>query len=130
MSGAEAGTASIDRAIGARLRARRVALGLSQDQLAQALGVSYQQVQKYENGSNRIAAARLVVLAERLKTTVAALTGETARPAAGPVPSPAGDDTMRQRAALDLARGFVGIEDAGVRQALVALIEAIRERQG
>jgi transcriptional regulator with XRE-family HTH domain len=56
----------IDRRIGEQIRKRRVALGLTQEQLAAALDVSYQQLQKYESGANRIAAARLFLLALRL----------------------------------------------------------------
>ena len=51
--------ASLDRRIGERIRLRRTELGMTQHQLAAALGVSYQQIQKYENGANRISAARL-----------------------------------------------------------------------
>ena len=52
-------TTSVDVYIGARMRDRRIALGLTQEELGQKLGVSFQQVQKYENGSNRVSAARL-----------------------------------------------------------------------
>jgi transcriptional regulator with XRE-family HTH domain len=66
----------VDVCIGARIRMRRRALGLSQTQLAAALGVSFQQVQKYESGVNRIAASTLVRTAAALEMTVATLVGE------------------------------------------------------
>lgn len=59
-------TAEIDAQIGARLRSFRAALGLSQTELADALGVTFQQLQKYEKGTNRISASALVLLCKRL----------------------------------------------------------------
>src|SRR5947209_17250934 len=67
---------ALELSIGARLRARRRQLGLSQTDLAEQLGVSFQQVQKYERGANRIAASTLVTAADALSTSVAWLVGE------------------------------------------------------
>jgi transcriptional regulator with XRE-family HTH domain len=61
----------IDAHVGARLRRRRLLAGVSQTELAKAAGVSFQQVQKYENGTNRIGAGRLFVFARFLGTRVA-----------------------------------------------------------
>lgn len=63
----------VDRDIGQRIRARRLAVGMSQEALAAKLGVSFQQVQKYEKGTNRIAATMLINIAEALDSPVAAL---------------------------------------------------------
>lgn len=60
-------------AIGARIRAARLSLGISQERLAGAIGVTFQQVQKYENGKNRVAAATLVLIARALRCPVATL---------------------------------------------------------
>ena len=68
---------SIDIEVGNRIRIRRKWLRLSQSALAEAVGVTFQQVQKYERGSNRISASTLVKAAAKLDTTVAALVGET-----------------------------------------------------
>lgn len=68
---------ALDRAIGTRLRARRKALGLSLDALATELGVSYQQVQKYERGENRIGAGRLPHIARVLGCSVEDLVPST-----------------------------------------------------
>jgi transcriptional regulator with XRE-family HTH domain len=57
----------VDRRIGERIRARRMALGVSQSGLARVLGVSFQQVQKYENGMNRIGAGRLAAICRFLR---------------------------------------------------------------
>ena len=56
----------VDTIVGERIRRRRILAGLTQDQLGEALGVSYQQIQKYETGANRVSAGRLYLLAERL----------------------------------------------------------------
>ena len=67
-----------DIALGARIRVRRLQLNLSQEALAEALGVSYQQVQKYERGMDRISVTTLIRIARRLDCTVAGLIGEEA----------------------------------------------------
>ena len=63
----------IDRKIGARIRARRLEIGMSQETLASKLGITFQQVQKYEKGVNRVAAPTLLDLAEALSVSVIAL---------------------------------------------------------
>ncbi len=60
-----------DVVVGQRLRAARVACGMSQSALAEAIGVTFQQVQKYENGTNRISASKLVEMASTLKVSAA-----------------------------------------------------------
>ena len=57
----------IDQLVGDRIRQRRILMGLTQDQLGAALGISYQQVQKYETGANRVSAGRLYLIAQRLE---------------------------------------------------------------
>lgn len=66
----------IDVEVGGRIRARRIALGVSQTALAKALGLTFQQVQKYEKGANRVSASTLVRVARELGVTVAFLVGE------------------------------------------------------
>jgi transcriptional regulator with XRE-family HTH domain len=61
---------AIDRYIGARMRAQRLALKMSQEQLAKELGVSFQQIQKYEKGVNRVSAARLFEICKALKVSL------------------------------------------------------------
>ena len=69
-------TAEVDRCIGALIRKRRVEVGVSQTQLAESCGVSFQQVQKYENGANRIAVARLIQICDALDIRPSALLAE------------------------------------------------------
>jgi len=109
---------ALELSIGARLRARRRQLGLSQTDLARKLGVSFQQVQKYERGSNRIAASTLIVAAEALGVTVAWLVGEE-----GPGPD-ADDELFRALArpgAIEMVRAFNGVDDSRARSALLTL---------
>nr|QQZ49167.1 helix-turn-helix transcriptional regulator [Phenylobacterium glaciei] len=106
----DAGPDPIDVAVGHRIRVRRKWLGISQSNLADHLGVSFQQVQKYERGANRTSASMLVRIAEKLETTVGELVGENDRPTgdepvretgrAGRCPTPGG---LRQRAATPTA---------------------------
>lgn len=64
---------SIDRIVGQRIREYRIALGLNQTKLAKTAGVSFQQLQKYENGENRVSASRLYLLADALGISIDAL---------------------------------------------------------
>ena len=65
--------ADIDRHVGDRIRRRRVMLGLTQEQLGEALGISYQQIQKYETGANRVSAGRLFMISQILEVGIATL---------------------------------------------------------
>ena len=111
-------TVALELAIGARIRTRRRQLGLSQSDLADKLGVSFQQVQKYERGSNRVAASTLLAAAGALSTTVAWLVGEEA--------SGRDDDedvfrALARPGALEILEAFNAIPDPRLRAALLAL---------
>ncbi len=110
----------IDVAVGARIRMRRKALDISQQGLAQVLGVTFQQVQKYERGTNRVSASMLVRIARRLECTVASLVGEES----GPV-----DDslapTLAFPGALELLGAYVKIPDAQLRRRVVDLMTTL-----
>ncbi|MDI6625717.1 MAG: helix-turn-helix transcriptional regulator, partial [Brevundimonas sp.] len=111
------GPEKVDAFVGARISLRRSALGLSQTALAQQLGISFQQVQKYETGQNRISASRLHRVATVLATSVEAFFPpvETAR---GPVDS--GWDALRNITATPDGRAVAAawplIEDREVRK--------------
>src|SRR5262245_55520835 len=92
----------VDRYVGARMRERRIMLGLTQQQMAELIGVTYQQAHKYEKGINRIAAGRLFTIAQALGVEVGyffdGMDGErTFKP------------TPQQRMLLELARNFIGM---------------------
>lgn len=108
----------LDVAIGARIRLRRKSLGISQGGLAEQIGVSFQQVQKYERGANRVSGSTLVAIAGALDTTVGWLVGEDGQL------SDAGEEILAALAvsgAPDLLAAFAAIPRASARNALIAL---------
>ncbi|MBL8590941.1 MAG: helix-turn-helix transcriptional regulator [Methylobacteriaceae bacterium] len=123
----------VDREMGARVRSRRIELGLTQGALASALGVSFQQVQKYEKGKDRIKASALATLAQTLKMTIGDLYGATARlgfaetdqAPFGPG-APVGDPMLAAEA-MRLNRAFLQIADPVLRRAVVELAIRLAE---
>ena len=115
-------TNSHDLEVGQRIRARRMAKGMSQTELGSMLGVTFQQVQKYERGINRVGAGRLVRVAEALDVPISFFFGAT---------DGAGEDTRAILGFLDtsyslrLLRAFSRIPQPHVQRALVELIESI-----
>jgi len=107
-----------DRHVGARIRERRIMLGLSQQQMADLIGVTYQQAHKYERGINRISAGRLYEIAQVLGVAVGYFFEglDTHR-----VP----DLTQRQRMCLELARNFSTISNEKHQEALSQLARAL-----
>jgi transcriptional regulator with XRE-family HTH domain len=110
---------ALELAIGARMRTRRRQLGLSQSELADKLGVSFQQVQKYERGANRVAASTLVAASQALGTTVAWLVGEES--------SGRDDDedvfrALAKPGALEILQAFNAVPELRARMALLALV--------
>jgi transcriptional regulator with XRE-family HTH domain len=124
---------AIDRLVGVRVRDRRVELGMSQDALARKLGLSFQQVQKYEKGTNRISAGRLFVLAQALMAPIAYFFGEVIGAsrqsgfAEDAAPAPA-----ISREGLELALAVSQIKDAKARKNLINLAKnlAAKEKSG
>jgi transcriptional regulator with XRE-family HTH domain len=113
----------LDVAIGARLRVRRRAAGLSQQKLAERLGVTFQQVQKYERGSNRIAGSTLIGIAEALETPASYFLGE----GAGGVIEDEAMVNIAQRGASDLLKQYVHIRSPKIRAAVQQLVRALSE---
>lgn len=119
-------TRRIDQHVGERIRLRRTERGLTQEQLAEALEVSYQQIQKYETGANRISAGRLFELAHKLGVEVGFFFEGLAtdqEPPATPL-----EHGGRQRSAIDLVRKFAQIQDPEIRAAIAGLVKTIVER--
>ena len=109
----------VDEHVGRRIREKRVMMGLSQQQLARIIGVTYQQQHKYERGLNRISAGRLFAIAQALATEPAwFFDGMNAEHAAGEVPP-------RQRMQLELMRNFALIQDEGQQQAISAMARSL-----
>lgn len=116
---------AIDVEVGARLRARRVMSGMSQSSLAEGLGITFQQVQKYEKGSNRIGSSRLQTIANILGVPVAYFFEQCGEMS----PSPNIDDGLAgflsSPEGLELNRAFRGIADPRVRRTFVALVKSL-----
>ncbi len=113
--------ARIDVHVGERIRRRRTVMGYTQEQLAEALAISYQQVQKYETGSNRVSAGRLYQIAAYLDVPVAFFFEGITEISAAESTMPAGGS----RATIELVRAFNGISDPGVRSALASLAKSL-----
>ena len=115
------GPDAVDLHVGARLRARRKSIGFSQERLATALGISFQQLQKYERGSNRISASKLWHAARALGCFPADLYAGLAELEAANVADPAGEGRREQLAAHASA-----VRDAALVLPEIALISGMR----
>jgi transcriptional regulator with XRE-family HTH domain len=124
----------IDVHVGSRVRFRRMLLGMSQEKLGEKLGLTFQQVQKYEKGINRIGASRLFDLAQVLGVSVQffyeeAPAAETSQLATeGPAEKPDENsivEFLRSRDGLELNRAFVRISDVKARRAIVELVRSL-----
>jgi transcriptional regulator with XRE-family HTH domain len=125
----------IDVHVGSRVRFRRMLLGMSQEKLGEKLGLTFQQIQKYEKGINRIGASRLFDLAHVLGVPVQffyeeapagsdqeALAGYAERPAENAIV-----EFLRSRDGLELNKAFVRIADVKARRAIVELVRSLAQ---
>jgi transcriptional regulator with XRE-family HTH domain len=118
---AKPGPGPLDLNVGARIRLRRKALGITQSQLAEALGLTFQQVQKYERGVNRVSASVLVKIAQRLDSPVSYLLGEEGGGLAEAiVPS-----VLVTPGAVELLEIYAKIPDRRARAALLSVAKAL-----
>ena len=124
-----------DKYVGARIRMRRLMLGMSQTALAQGLDLTFQQIQKYEKGTNRVGASRLQQISEVLQVPVSFLFdggpsgvigGEVSAESASPAYIA---DFLATSEGLALTRAFTRIPDAKLRRSIVDLVEQIADRE-
>ena len=119
----------VDRHVGSRVRLRRMLLGLSQEKLGEALGLTFQQVQKYEKGTNRIGASRLQQIAQFLKVEIAyffeGLSGEKQEGGFAEEGTAFVMDFLNSSEGLQLNRAFARIKDPRVKRRLIALVSAL-----
>jgi transcriptional regulator with XRE-family HTH domain len=116
-----------DVEVGRRIRARRLECWLSQQELAQGLGVSFQQVQKYEKGTNRVSAGRLLAICNLLQVPITFFYDSAAPPNSGETrlkPSRL-FDLLDNPGTLQLAVAFDRLSDRNVRRAMVQLMEKL-----
>jgi transcriptional regulator with XRE-family HTH domain len=122
----------VDIHVGSRVRLRRTMLGLSQEKLGEALGITFQQIQKYEKGSNRIGASRLQRISEVLKVPVAFFFEDApGTPGPGGFEEASGPDYvvdfLSTPEGLQLNRAFVRVRDPKVRKRIIDLVRALGE---
>jgi len=128
----------IDVHVGSRVRLRRTLLGMSQEKLGEAIGLTFQQVQKYERGANRIGASRLYDLSRVLDVPVSfffddmnpTVTTAAEQRLGGMTPEPAANltseaDPLMRRETLELVRAYYRIVDPQIRRRLFDLTKAI-----
>ncbi len=126
----------VDKYVGSRVRMRRIMLGMSQEKLGEALGLTFQQVQKYEKGTNRVGASRLQRISEILQVPVSFLfdggpSGAVNADGFSEAGSPAYvSDFLATSEGLALTRAFTRITDAKMRRSIVELVEQIAAREG
>ncbi len=127
----------IDIHVGSRLRLRRMMLGISQEKLGDRLGLTFQQIQKYEKGTNRIGASRLYTLAQVLDVNIQFFFDEfvsvDGNGADGTHAEPEKEsyvlEFLNSREGLELNRAFVQIPDQKVRRKLIDLVRAMAKEE-
>jgi transcriptional regulator with XRE-family HTH domain len=126
----------VDKYVGSRVRMRRIMLGMSQEKLGEALGLTFQQIQKYEKGTNRVGASRIQQISEILQVPVSFLfeggpSGTTSAESFREGISPAYvSDFLATSEGLALTRAFTRITDAKLRRSIVEMVEQIAAREG
>ena len=122
-----------DKHVGGRVRMRRMMLGMSQTELGTNIGLTFQQVQKYEKGTNRIGAGRLQQIARILKVPVAVFFegspregGAASETDQAPLPSYV-NDFLATSDGLALTKAFMQIKDANLRRRIVSLVQEITD---
>ncbi len=120
----------VDVHVGQRIRVRRTLRGMSQMQVAEALGLTFQQLQKYEKGSNRVSASRLFELSQILDVPTSYFyeempTTPKSRNRATAATSDKGSDPMTKRETLEFVRAYYRIKDPAIRDSIAALTRAM-----
>ncbi|KQT83934.1 helix-turn-helix transcriptional regulator [Aurantimonas sp. Leaf443] len=122
----------IDQHVGSRVRLRRTMLGMSQEKLGESLGITFQQIQKYEKGSNRIGASRLQRISEVLNVPVSYFFEDApGSGGAGGLHEPAAPDYvadfLSSSEGLQLTRAFIRISDPKVRRRIIDLVKSFAD---
>ncbi len=127
---------SVDENVGMQLRQRRSLLGLSQEKLAEHVGITFQQIQKYENGANRISASRLYEFSKVLDIPVSFFfegsNDQSSKPVFGLAENEqaafeGADDVMKRKETLELIRVYYSIENPKLRKDLFKLVRSMAE---
>lgn len=125
------GNDPVDKHVGARVRLRRMLMGMSQEKLGKAVSLTFQQIQKYERGSNRIGSSRLYQFSKVLNVPISFFFDDM--PEAGEAQSPGlaesgaaySDASMTKRETLELVRAYYKIKNPAIRKRIFELVKAI-----
>lgn len=127
----------IDTHVGQRIRVRRSLLGLSQEKLAEALGITFQQVQKYERGTNRVSASRLHELSKALSVPVSFFFDQSSSTPKATAYGfsdneqegfDSGEDIMQRKETLELIRIYYSVQSPEARKDIMTFIKSMAER--
>ena len=124
----------VDVHVGTRLRMRRMMLSISQEKLGEALGVSFQQIQKYEKGTNRIGAGRLRDISNELKVPISYfyddMPGEASASGFAETGTSYVSELLTSSDGVELTRAFLQVKDPAVRRRIVDLVKSIAAQDG
>jgi transcriptional regulator with XRE-family HTH domain len=115
----------IDVLVGQNIRICRLQKGLSQGELGQRIGVTFQQVQKYENGANRVGASRMTQIADALGVPIPTLFDGTPTPTHAVQAVPGARELLANPHTLRIAQAFEAIENDATRLAILHLVESL-----
>ena len=120
----------VDVHVGARVRTRRLLIGMNQETLARALGLTFQQVQKYEGGANRVSASRLSQIAEVLGVPISYFFNDLDPDGADPSRREAESRERLQRPeTIELIRSYYAIPDQEIRRQFLEMVKAVAQSQ-
>ena len=122
---------AIDKQVGSQVRSRRLALGMSQSKLADAVGLTFQQIQKYEKGANRISASRLQQFSNILGVPVPYFFQDSPSPRKMKSADPAMallSEFISSADGRDLMKAYTKIKDAKLRRGIALLVEELGAR--
>jgi transcriptional regulator with XRE-family HTH domain len=128
----EAGPHPVDRHVGLHIRMRRKALGISQERLAESLGLTFQQVQKYERGANRVSASKLWEIARALRTNVSCFyegLESGAEEAGQGFMGASAQEFLLTPEGMELAATFPRVRRPGVRRKVLDLVRAMADME-
>ena len=117
----------VDRHVGLRIRMRRKEMGVSQERLAEALGITFQQVQKYERGANRVSASKLWEIAGALRTPVGYFYDGLEGQAGSASQQTTAQAFLSSSEGLELLAAFPRIVEPAIRRKLVELVRVVAE---
>jgi transcriptional regulator with XRE-family HTH domain len=115
----------IDVHVGKRIRMRRLLLGMNQETLANALGLTFQQVQKYEGGANRVSASRLSAMSDILGVPISFFFGDLQLNTSGTPEERESRERIERPETIELIRLYYAIPDQRVRQQFLEMVKAV-----